>query len=689
MTLATRVSGWALSQQGHFFPWAPVCLGAGIGAYFSLDTEPTPWVLYILAALALFGALLALRAQTPLLVRVVIWAGVLAALGVVLAAARTHNVSGPVLAKPVYGAVAGRIVKIDRSASGLPRLTLDQVALSRVAPADTPRRVRVSVAKDGPHTHFLPGRRVGTTAYIAPPRGAAEPGGFDFRRHAWFQKLGGVGYSRVPVVAVEDPERTGFALWITQVRLALSARLQAALPGPEGGVLAAIVTGDRSALDPRIVEDLRATNLAHLLAISGLHMGLAAGVVFGMVRGALALAPSLALRWPIRRIAAVAGFLAAAAYLALSGGNVATERAFIMVSVALGAVLLDRRALSLRAVALAALIVLALRPEALLSPGFQMSFAATTALVAAFAGIRELRRDPAPGWLRPVIALVVSSGVAGIATAPVAAAHFNMFAHYGLIANLLSVPLMGAVIMPFAIAGLVLMPLGLAALPLWVSGQGIGWILGVADRVAGWDGSVSGIATPAGWVLPALALAGLWLALVQGRGRFAALPALALVLTQWSGDDRPDVLIDAEGQIVGVRVDDMRALSRAKGAGFVAGIWLENDGLRVEQAKAAQSWNAESAGWDIVHVAGKRAARTPPPCARGRLIVSNVPLTLDGPCLVLDLDKLRDSGSIALWRDGTGLRARIAHVDGGARPWSPRGTAPPGLVDWMKTVGDQ
>ena len=156
--------------------------------------------------------------------------------------------------------------------------------------------------------------------------------------------------------------------------------------------------------------------------------------------------------------------LLAAGYLALSGGNVATERAFVMVAVVL-AVMLDRRAFSLRAVAVAAVVLLVLRPEALLGPGFQMSFAATTALVAVFGWLRDRPGALGPRWLRPVSALVISSAVAGAATAPVAAAHFNQIAHFGLIANLLSVPLMGVVVMPAALAAAALMPLGPACAP--------------------------------------------------------------------------------------------------------------------------------------------------------------------------------------------------------------------------------
>lgn len=268
---------------------------------------------------------------------------------------------------------------------------------------------------------------------------------------------------------------------------------------------------------------LRASNMAHLLAISGLHMGLLTGFVFAAARTVLAAIPGAALRWPIKSWAAGVALIAAAIYLALSGGNVATQRAFIMVSVMLVAVMLGRRALTLRAVALAALIVLVLSPESLTGPGFQMSFAATTALVAVFRATRESPIRDLPGWVKPVIALVISSAVAGAATAPIGAAHFNTLSKYGLLANLLSVPLMGTVVMPLAVLAACLAPFGLSALALRMMEPAVNWILAVAHRVSELDGAVGHVASGPSWTLPVLALGLLFVILWQGRARFIGL----------------------------------------------------------------------------------------------------------------------------------------------------------------------
>ncbi len=425
-------------QRGALMPWASVCLGVGVGLYFAWPTEPGVAIYGAAAVVFALGvALLLWRAEVlgPLGIALA-----LVAAGLGIAGLRAHQVAGPVMEFRYYGAIEGRIVGIDRSASDAIRLTLDRVRLDDVR--NVPRRVRVSLHGEQGYLDPVPGAVVMMTGHLGPPGGAAEPGGFDFQRHAWFQSLGGVGYTRVPALLLSPPEPGDQRLF--SMRMRMSAAVQAAIPGQPGAFAAAVLTGDRSGLEQGPVQDMRDSNIAHLLAISGLHMGLLTGFVYSALRIGLALIPVLALRYPIRKWAAVGALGAGAFYLALSGGNVATERAFIQVAVMFTAVLLDRRAITLRSVAIAAIIVLLHRPETLLSPGFQMSFAATTALVAVFNGLQGapwMRKWP--GWVKGIWALVVSSVVAGGATAPFAAAHFNRLAVYGVIANLLTVPVMG------------------------------------------------------------------------------------------------------------------------------------------------------------------------------------------------------------------------------------------------------
>ncbi len=631
------------AQRGHLFPWTPVMMACGIAWFFSRRDEPAVWVLIVagvVGAVGVVGGLLALRRH---LGGALIVAAALMAVGVAVAGARLHLVAGPVLTFRYYGPVEGRIVAIDRSASDKVRLTLDRVFLSRVDPDRIPRRVRVSLHGRQGFLTPMPGQRVAMTAHLSPPQGPTEPHGFDFRRDAFFKGLGAVGYTRVPALLLAHPP-PGAGLWVHRLRHALADRIRAGLPGRVGGFSAAIVTGDRSSLDRPTLTRLRRTNLAHLLAISGLHMGLLTGLVLGLVRLGLALVPRISLYHSSRKIAALAALVAAAAYLVISGANVATQRAFVMVAVMLVAVLLDRRAISLRAVALAALIVLVLRPESLLGPGFQMSFAATTALVAVFGWIRDRTRAMAdegtprraPRWLRPALGLAMSSLIAGLATAPVAAAHFNVVSRFGYLANLASVPVMGVLVMPGGFMAVLGMPLGMEGPGLAMMHAGVGWILMVADRISDWPGAVGHIVAPSGATLAVVAIGGLLGCLLRGRLRAVGVPVLLVGAALWTSGERPALLISESGGLVGMMGPEGRQLSRPSGEGFVAGTWLENDGDGAEQAAAFARGGAETVGplakgpaqtmtlqgRRITHLRGKRAAaRLAEACRLADLVV--------------------------------------------------------------------
>ncbi len=671
-------------QSGRFFLAAPVALAIGIGLYFALPREPLAAEWVALAGLGLGCVLLARflpEEGAPLALALA-----LVVLGCLAAGWRAAHVAAPVLNMRYYGPIEGRVVKIDRAPSDALRLTLDEVVLQGLTKTRTPERVRVTLHGAQSFIQPEPGLRVMTTGHLGPPPAPAEPGGFDFRRLAWFEGLGAVGYTRAPVLSVAPAQAGAAGLRLHRLRMAISAQVQAQLPGDVGGFAAAILTGDRSGIAQERMEELRRSNLAHLLAISGLHMGLLTGFVFGLLRLLMALVPPVALRAPTRKIAAVGALGAGAFYLALSGGNVATERAFIMVAVMLLAVLLERRAVSLRSVALAAMVILLIRPEALVQAGFQMSFAATVALVAVFRWLADERawRGQIPRWLWPAISLVICSVVAGVATAPVAAASFNRLAEYGLIANLLAVPLMGTVIMPAAVLAALLAPFGLEGLGLAIMGPAIGWILAVSAHVSALDGAVMLVIQPPPAVMPLLSLGALWLIIWQGRVRLAGLPVMGLGLVLWLHSDRPALLIAPEAQVVGLMLEGGRVISRARTGSFVAESWLRSDGDGASQAQAqarsghdarANIVHLRGGGFDVMHLSGEQAAaQLEALCLPGRIVVVSVPVA-PAPrggrrCDVITPRDMRDTGARAYdLREGV-LQMRSARSSAGARPWT-------------------
>ncbi|RPE71191.1 competence protein ComEC [Pacificibacter maritimus] len=660
-------------QHGQMFLWMPVMLGLGISLYFAAPLEPQMFSYICAACVAAVCFALLLVVSDYYAPPVAILAMV--ALGFLVAGYRAHSLSAPVLPYRYYGPVEGRIVKVDRSASDAVRLTLDQVRLRGFAREDTPARVRISLYGDQAYIDPEPGLPVAITASLSPPASAADPGGFNFQRMAWFDQLGAVGYTRIPVLRL-GPTDPDLRLFVHKLRQKLSLAIQNSLSGQAGAFAAAILTGDRSAISAQTVENLRASNLSHLLAISGLHMGLLTGVIFSTLRGILALIPYTFYHWPNKKIAAVAALIGGACYLALSGWNVATERAYIMVSMMFIAVLLDRQAITLRAVAMAAMLILLLRPEVLPEPGFQMSFAATTALVAVFSILRGFKvMYKWPRFLTGAFTVVLSSAVAGVATAPVAAAHFNRIADLGLIANVISVPVMGAVVMPAAVIAAVLAPFGLQHWAFAVMEPAIRWLLYVADRVAQIEGAVTWIKSPPTATLPLIALGGLFVLLWKGRSQFLGLLPVILGFLFWAGGDRPSLLVSSDGGLIGRMTAEGRALNKDTGGSFAASSWLENDGDFPSQTKAAARYMPPLglSGISIAHVSGRGwQARADAACKSYDIVILNQDLDFSAelPCLMLDLSYLERSGSLAFFADPDGIQIQTAHGASGIRLWT-------------------
>ncbi len=667
--------------RGLLFPFVPVFIALGIGLWFGLPFEPGG--AFYLGAAAVVLTLMAVWRWGPELLHPLVVGLACVAVGVLAIGLRAHLVAAPMLAYPYFGPVQGRIIDIDRSQSDSLRLTLDSVVLADLPAGRTPATVRVSLRGPPPRVPYDPGQTVLVTARLAAPESPTEPGGFDFRRMAFFNGLGAVGYTNTPVVLWQPAE--GGSELINRLRSRLSKAITTALPGDSGAFASGVMTGDRSEISAATVKALRDSSLAHLLAISGMNMAFLTGFVFAVTRYGIALVPVLALRVNSKKIAAVIAFGVALFYLLLSGANVATTRAFLMVTVMLGAVLLDRQALTFRSVALAALVLLLVQPESLLAPGFQLSFAATIALIAGFGPTQEWLKARVPGWAMVPAMLVATSVLAGLATAPFAAATFNRFADYGLLANVMTVPFMSVLMGAGAVAAL-LAPIGLAYPALWVMDMCARWILFVAHCIAGLEGAVTPIPAPGPWVVPLIALGGLWLVLWAGRARVAG--AAVMVLGLGLMVERPVALISSDGTLVGLMGPEGRALSAPKGAGFSARSWLEDDGdltLPEDAAqrpgfsgpKAARAFQIGGLRGEVL--AGKAALEAvAAACSRADFVVVPASLGLAEPvpgCLIIDRTVLDQSGALALHAVPGGVRLvpvrRVARIWLGERPVVP------------------
>ena len=672
------------TQRGRLFLWVPVCLSIGIGLYFHQNNEPLIGriqILIIVGIVMLCAVLLDRRSACAIL----IMASVIVLSGFLLASLRAHLVAEPVLPWRYFGNIEGTMVAIDRSFSNRLRVTLATPELDKISQPRTPTFVRVSLHSDIGLQYLRPGARVRTTGSLSPPSGPAEPGGFDFQQYTWFKRLGAVGYSRNPVVLIAQPELNSYSMRLFDLRMRIANHVRQRIQGQTGAFAAAIITGDRFAIDPAMLDDLRASNLAHLLAISGLHMGLLVGFVFAIVRYGLAMVPYIALHWPTKKIGAVLALFAGLLYLQISGSSIATQRAFIMVSVMLVGVMLDRPAITLRAVAMAATILLVIRPESLMQAGFQMSFAATTALVASFEFLKHQRHWQAMQYgrgrfLQPFVTLFISSLIAGAATAPIAAFHFKQFSQYGLIANLGSVPVMGMLVMPAAVLAGLLSPFGLDTGAFWIMGQGVHWILGVAHFVAGL--SESTIAVPQGgtFVLPLIGFGSVLFILWRGAMRWAGPVLFFLAIGIWINTPRPEILISDTGRLLGIMKEQGRALNRKRGSGFAAQVWLENDGDKAEQIGAADRYAGFSDAMvmdigiaKIGYVWPKKTSlfELERYCQSTDILISpNWKQDLSGGCIQISQSYLRRNGSVAIMIAKGQIRVKTARQMTGARIWN-------------------
>ncbi|MBA3516603.1 MAG: ComEC/Rec2 family competence protein [Rhizobiales bacterium] len=580
------------------FQWLAVAFGAGCLAYFALPREP------LLAALltpALLGMLLAAygyRAGRLWRIASVVALGLA---GASTAKLRVDSLSGPQIERPFVTELSGRVIRRDTRAERRPRLVLDNLrAETRGAEtrgAETlPGRIRLSLgAKQG-----LPplGARISVKARLLPVAGPTVPGGYDPRRAAFFEGIGGTGFVLGGWRAQAPPARLSGGLALARVRAEAVQRITALAPGEAGAVAAALLVGERSALSEKTNESLRISGLAHILSISGLHMMLIAGAAFFAVRAALALSPTLALTRPIRKWAAVAALIVVTVYLALSGGGVATVRAYVMAVVMFAAILVDRPPISMRNLAIAAFVVLATEPESVTEPGFQMSFSAVAALIAAWDVWQDRRRrrlvdeDALPGLRmlrfigRAVFGVALTSLVAGLATAPFAAYHFERAATYSLLGNLLAAPLVSAIIMPFGLMTLLIMPIGLEALPLAVMVWGIDALLWVSDWVASLPGA--DLAAPRISALSLILMSAglLWLCLWRLRWRLLGIPAIGLGLVLVPVlDSRSDILVAPDGTAVAVRdAGGVLRVSGARAGSYVVEQFLDEEGAQAPDA---------------------------------------------------------------------------------------------------------
>ncbi|MFA5119883.1 ComEC/Rec2 family competence protein [Zavarzinia sp.] len=668
----SSVARLLLAERERWFLWLPFLVGAGDAAYLALAWEPS-----LAAALApavlLLCLLVATRAGGALGI------GLIAALaltgGFAAAKLRAVAVGTPVIAErngPVE--LQGTVVEREARPDQRPRAVLEDLAIGGLA-GPPPRRIRLSFDPSVALEAIAPGARISVSAVLLPPPGPALPGAPDHGRAMWFDGIGAVGYADAAPVRLEGGAPDSLAAW----RQRVADGLVAAMPAPEGAIAAALTVGLRGAVPAAVEDRWRAAGISHILSISGLHIGLAAGIVIFSLRFLLAAVPGISLRHPVKKWAAAVALLSAAAYTVVAGLDVPAQRSFIMTAIVLLAVLVDRLAVTLRLVAIAALAILLIEPESILSPGFGMSFASVAVLVAGYERVRPRLAGwrAGGGWLRRVLlalgGIFASSLLATLATAPFAIAHFGRLSLYGLAANLVAVPITGFVIMPAAVAAAVLAPLGAEGPALAALGLGIGWVDDLAAAIAAWPGAALAVPAMGQGALALFVLAGASLLLWRHWLRLTALPfALAAILAWWYRAEAPPLfLVHEDGKAVAAPVGERLVVLPPGTPRFMVEQWgeflglPETEALDRRQACRAKACRLTLADGRELVVAGGSAV---PPCA-DFVVLPAAARPPDFACsgLVLDRPRLAGAGTLSVGVDGSVTSTTAGR---GQRPWT-------------------
>ncbi|WP_428393308.1 ComEC/Rec2 family competence protein [Lichenicoccus sp.] len=682
-----------LIERDRLALWLPVCLGIGDLVYFASASEPPRWPVEGLAVAALLGVVLSRGRELVRIVGAALLAGCIGFLAASLATERAPPM--PVMPRKA-AIVSGRIAEIQVYADGARRVVLGRPVIDGAAPLT--RRLRMRLRADDAQAVAV-GDTLSVRGMLRAPPPPSLPGGRDLQREAFFDGLAGSGYALNPAKIVHHPAAAdGLAARIQRLRETIAARILRVLPGARGAIAATLLTGISSAIPPADRQAFAVAGLAHLLAVAGLHLGIVMGLVMGLLRMGLALWEWGALRLPTRQIAAVGALIAGGLYMTLTGMHLPTIRSLAMATLAVVALMLGRRPVSMRGLGAAAVVLLLTSPEALLEVSFQMSFAAVLALIAGYEALRPAtvalygdgsirRRFGLHVW-----ALFMTSLLAGAASTPYAIYHFGHVQFYFVLANLVAVPMTALWVLPEGLLSLALMPFGLERIALLPMGWGIGVILWLAHWVAALPASSIVVPAMPLWGLGVLSFGLIWLCLRRGVWRLlGALPLCVGVLTPLLCRP-PDLLVSADARLIGLRVlvGDATRLMLEEGSGASAitlSDWSKSLGIEAAPDYMPERGSVGSAAGPVTcdavvcrivrrgqTVLLLRQSKQPPPaldCAGLALIVSPMPAHACRRRPRIDRFTVWREGAQAVWIGRGGVRIVSDQQVRGWRPWIP------------------
>jgi competence protein ComEC len=551
--------------------WVAVLFAAGCALYFTLPSEPSPYSLF--AGFALIPFALQARRKAWHMRAMLLLALLLVCFGAAWAKFSADNHAPVMLERGLYPRpIEGVVEALEFLPTGI-RITLAEVRIADWPEAKTPERVRLSL-----RVRAIPdvevGARVQLRAGLLPPMGPILRGSFDFSRYFYFRDIGAVGYGLMPLTILEKAEPNGFLGFWQKARHHLTRDIRATLPGVEGAIASGLITGDDAAITPATYETLRATNLLHIIAISGAHMVVIGGVVFVALRLLFLTMPRFGLTPRAKQLAAAITLIALTAYLLITGVDISATRAYIMMALLLLSVMALREVQPMYSLALTAIIMLLYHPSDILEPGFQLSFAATMAMIAVVAsqwkrGVSDLRLRMARLPFHAIAMFLLFSISAELATMPLVMGMFNQFAPYGVLANFVVGPIVTLVIMPAVALYFVLLPFGVQAVALKLMALGIQGMLAVAEEIASWPSALLFFPSPPAWAIGCYVLGLCWVCIWQTRMRWLGMVPMLAVLASMPFTKLPDMVVSADARYLAFRTEQGMTLAQGRASSMV------------------------------------------------------------------------------------------------------------------------
>lgn len=524
--------------------WYFVSFITGIVVYFSLVFEPS------LSSIVIFfcGSLSLLYFRNyGIISRFLIWLVISFACGMLVSKYRVMHLQVHTIEKPVVNEVNGIIESIKPTTRGI----------QAVVKQDDANRVRIHIPEKYKNGLFI-GDTIKVPAKLYRPQGSILPGGYNFGFYAWFAGITAGGYALgAPLITAQARVSTDEVIY--KIRKTVYDRLIASLGKRQGNFAAAILLGETKGIDQKLMKNMRQSGISHILCVSGLHLSLVAMIFFITIRFMLNLSDFIAFNFNIKLIAAIGSLIGSYAYLELSGMQIAATRAFIMTTIFIISIIIERSPYPLRSIAIAAVFILTLNPEYIFHPSFQLSFIAVLSLISGYEFYLKNK------WLLGnsggifaalkfyLASNIYSSFLASIVTAPVVINQFYIFSTYSVPMNLIAVPIMSFFLMPLSIIALGLMPFGIEGIILGVLKFFIDIIISSVESVNNLPGAVwyFGYITPLSLIIFLLGF--FWICLWQTKWRLFGLGIMAVSFILMFNSPKPDFIFDVKLNAVGLK----------------------------------------------------------------------------------------------------------------------------------------